>query len=357
MTLTIPQNFYKTTVATAFTFTGAGKIYVSEAPIPTTGWLVINASNVSKREIVWYSAKGTDGGGTFVTIDDDADRGLGGTTAQGHDKGETVRMNTTSLNIAEIDAALSSFAPKANPVFTGSVTVPTPTLPTDAVTKDYVDTVAAAIVAGGALDATTSIKGITKLSVAPASDPIAVGDNDPRVPTQGENDALAGTVGTPGASNKFVTETDQTGSNLPAGTLLPWCGQTVPTGFLLCSGAIGAISRTTYAALFAAIGTQFGAGNGSTTFNIPNMEQRVPVGMGNPPLNTVGSTGGEIEHTLSVAEMPAHTHAYSQWGAGSNGPGGSFASNFSTQQTGSAGSSAAHNNMQPYIIIRYIIKY
>lgn len=73
-------------------------------------------------------------------------------------------------------------------------------------TKAYVDDVA---IAGGA-DASTTVKGISKLSVAPASasNPIAVGDNDGRVPTQDENDALAGTSGTPSTSNKYVTEDD-----------------------------------------------------------------------------------------------------------------------------------------------------
>jgi len=64
----------------------------------------------------------------------------------------------------------------------------------------------------GAPDATNLVKGITKLSVAAVSptDPIAVGDNDTRVPTQGENDALVGTSGTPGSSNKYVTNDDTT---------------------------------------------------------------------------------------------------------------------------------------------------
>lgn len=75
-------------------------------------------------------------------------------------------------------------------------------------TKDYVDGVA---IAGGA-DASTTVKGISKLSTAPASatDPIAVGDNDTRIPTQDENDALVGTSGTPSTSNKFVTADDAT---------------------------------------------------------------------------------------------------------------------------------------------------
>ena len=58
----------------------------------------------------------------------------------------------------------------------------------------------------------------------------------------------------------------------PTGTMLPFGGTTVPTGFLLCNGA--AVSRTTYAKLFAAIGTKWGTGDGSTTFNLPNCNDR-----------------------------------------------------------------------------------
>lgn len=94
----------------------------------------------------------------------------------------------------DADAPLSY---DADPSFTDSKQI---------VTKGYADGIA---VAGGA-DASTSVKGISKMSVAPASptNPIAVGDNDTRVPTQGENDALVGTSGTPSTSNKYVTNDD-----------------------------------------------------------------------------------------------------------------------------------------------------
>lgn len=77
-------------------------------------------------------------------------------------------------------------------------------------TKAYVD----GVVIAGAADASTTVKGISKLSTAPVSgvNPIAVGDNDARVPTQGENDALVGTSGTPSSSNKYVTDADTTGT-------------------------------------------------------------------------------------------------------------------------------------------------
>lgn len=92
--------------------------------------------------------------------------------------------------------------------FSSSPVVPTPSSATDAANKSYVDSVA---IAGGA-DASTTVKGISKLSTAPASatDPIAVGTNDTRIPTQDENNALVGTSGTPSTSNKYVTDDDTT---------------------------------------------------------------------------------------------------------------------------------------------------
>jgi len=120
--------------------------------------------------------------------------------------------------------------------------------------KDYIDGIAVA----GAPDADETTKGITKLSVAPASatEPIAVGDNDPRVPTADENNAMAGggSLGTPSSSNKYQTETGVTAalaSLLPPGVTSPYAGRTAPAGWLMCDGS--AVSRTTYASLFAVI--------------------------------------------------------------------------------------------------------
>lgn len=76
------------------------------------------------------------------------------------------------------------------------------------------------------------------------------------------------------------------------------------TGSLLCDGS--AIDRTTYAKLFTAIGTTFGAGDGTTTFNVPNLQDRFPVGAGMSM--AIGTTGGSPNHTLSVAEIPPHNH-------------------------------------------------
>lgn len=94
----------------------------------------------------------------------------------------------------------------------------------------------------------------------------------------------------------------------PAGTINMFAGTTAPAGFLVCDGS--AISRSTYAALFAVIGTTYGSGDGTTTFNLPNLKGKVPVGQdsADTQFDVLGETGGAKTHTLSAAEMPSHAH-------------------------------------------------
>lgn len=91
---------------------------------------------------------------------------------------------------------------------------------------------------------------------------------------------------------------------MEAGLIYMYGGSTAPNGFLICDGS--EISRTTYSSLFAAIGTIYGAGDNSTTFNIPNISGRVAIG--SSVRNTIGTTGGEETHTLLTNEMPTHSH-------------------------------------------------
>lgn len=105
-----------------------------------------------------------------------------------------------------------------------------------------------------------------------------------------------------GVSNWSVgTMPDQA---VPSGSMSMFAGATAPPGYLLCNGA--AVSRTTYAKLFSKIGTTWGTGDGSTTFNIPDMRQRFPLGKAASGTgNTLGAVGGEIDHDHST---PAHYH-------------------------------------------------
>lgn len=177
-----------------------------------------------------------------------------------------------------------------------------------------------------------------------------------------------------------------------SGMLIPYAGASAPSGWLLCYGQ--AISRTTYADLFTAIGTVYGVGDGSTTFNLPDLRGRVVAGqddMGGSSANrltdavtggingdTLGDTGGTESHTLTSAQsgLVGHTHGVSAsleatTGAGSTETGvdpadGAFQGNNAADNTSminvsisavaSADASQAHNNVQPTIILNYIIK-
>jgi microcystin-dependent protein len=130
-----------------------------------------------------------------------------------------------------------------------------------------------------------------------------------------------------------------------------------------------ALSRTDYAGLFAVWGTAYGAGNGSTTFNVRDDRGRVAAGkddmggaanagrLSNLGSTTLGAAGGAQAHTLTVAEMPSHTHDYNVNTLGTVQ--GGAASAFSAQTTGNVnatGGGAAHNNIQPTIIENRIVK-
>lgn len=144
----------------------------------------------------------------------------------------------------------------------------------------------------------------------------------------------------------------------PTGAVISFAGTTAPNGWLLCDGA--EVSRTSYAALFAILGTTFGVGNGSSTFNLPDMRERMVVGSSTGI--AFGSKGGEKEHVLIQAELPAIKPSLPTV-AGSGATIGlndtncrSTGAPFSGVDGNLLGSGQAHNNMPPYIAINYIIK-
>jgi microcystin-dependent protein len=161
-------------------------------------------------------------------------------------------------------------------------------------------------------------------------------------------------------------------SGVPSGTISAYGGSSTPSGWLLCDGS--AVSRTTYASLFTAIGTVHGTGDGSSTFNIPDMRGRVPAGKddmggsaasrlttGGSGVNgaTLGSVGGSETHTLTTAQLANHSHGLTLYDTApgtspvAGGQGGTVAGSFSTN---AAGSGSAHNNTQPTLVANYIIK-
>ena len=157
------------------------------------------------------------------------------------------------------------------------------------------------------------------------------------------------------------------------GEIKMFAGNFPPRGYAFCNGQTLAIASNT--ALFSILGTTYG-GNGTTTFQLPNLQGRVPVGMGNGPGLTariLGETFGEENHQLTIAEMPPHNHALNavstvgnEPGPGSNLPSASDQRNsqysHSTANTSMAagaialnGGNQSHNNLQPSLGMNFII--
>lgn len=181
--------------------------------------------------------------------------------------------------------------------------------------------------------------------------------------TASGNATLSGTLALTGLatlSGGITVPAGQVINFLPAGTIAWKASTNVPTGWLECNGAT--VSRTSFAALFADIGTTYGAGDGSTTFLIPVSARRTLVGRGGSGTatlaNTVGATGGTETHTLITAEIPAHTHTYSAASSSTNATGGAtnVLNNTGSNNSGSTGGDGAHNNMQPSMVMMMIIK-
>lgn len=192
---------------------------------------------------------------------------------------------------------------------------------------------------------------------------------------------------------KTATDT-ATAAGVPIGSVVDYCGSSAPSGYLFCYGQ--AVSRTvTYSALFAAIGTTFGTGDGSTTFNLPDFRGRVAAGkdnMGGTSANrltgitgsvdgdVLGGAGGEEGHSLTSAENAAHSHfianndtsltlpdilrstntALRQIGSGANTQDyalGGGATSATVGISSSSGSGTAHNTVQPTMVVNKIIRY
>ena len=160
------------------------------------------------------------------------------------------------------------------------------------------------------------------------------------------------------------------------GIVVPWGSASIPSGFLECNGQ--AVSRSTYAGLFAVIGTTYGAGDTTTTFNVPDLTDRTVVNKSNtkslaqtggantvtPTGNISGSTGAT---TLTTQQMPSHLHSGAGGGmAPGMTDGGGTGMSMNTNNTGGGQShdhtlsanfvGSANSVLQPYLVLIYIIK-
>ena len=190
-------------------------------------------------------------------------------------------------------------------------------------------------------------------------------------------------------SNYEATKYDFDGANLtgiegvPSGTVVPWSTAVVPTGYLECAGA--AVSRTTYATLFGIIGTTYGVGDGATTFNLPELQDRDPLSKSNTKnvgqaagaatVTSTGNVGGTTANTsLTTNQIASHNHQL--YNPGPNPQGNAAVSNLqysanpgSVLTPTNSGNGAAHQHnmsanfsgdatsvLQPYLTTLYIIK-
>lgn len=153
------------------------------------------------------------------------------------------------------------------------------------------------------------------------------------------------------------------GDTLPIGAIMPFGSDTIPENWLLCNGQ--AVSRTDYQELFNTIGIIYGSGDGFTTFNLPDLQGKIPVGKdeNDTDFDTLGDTGGEKEHTLTIDEIPSHTHGgvpENNWGLNSSSTGTDILihnyAGYESKNTSNTGGSQPHSILQPYIVQNYIIK-
>ena len=219
--------------------------------------------------------------------------------------------------------------------------------------------------------------------------------------------SVTSVAGRAGAVTLAIADVADLGASLtPIGAVIPYAGLSAPPRWLLCFGQN--VSRSTYAALFAVIATTYGAGDGATTFTLPDLRGRVVAGqddMGSASANrltgqsggldgdTLGAAGGAETHILSEAQLAPHDHLVDMGAPINTGSGGSHSHTFgfgqrnksgdgsgvsdlthtgSTETTstvgshahtvdipafnsGNAGSGAAHNNIQPTLVLNYMI--
>ena len=189
-------------------------------------------------------------------------------------------------------------------------------------------------------------------------------------------------------ANYEATRYDFDGANLTdieginTGIIVPWSSASIPSGFLNCNGA--AVSRTTYATLFSVIGTNYGSGDGSTTFNVPDLTDRTAVGKsptksqfstgGANTVTSEGSVSGSTGNTsLDTPTIASHNHpmnvSVTSVSGGKRGASPTPAALPGNRTSGNAGSSGAHSHpasgnftggsdsvLQPFLTVKYIIK-
>ena len=140
-----------------------------------------------------------------------------------------------------------------------------------------------------------------------------------------------------------------------------FAGSILPAGHLWCDGS--AVSRTAYAALFAAIGTSYGAGDGSTTFNVPRFNERIPMGVSAPGSGggyNLGTTDGAAEHAIGVENLPPHSHDFYAGNVaqyiGNNWVAGGRDAPYGAITTGQTGGGLPLATLPPVLCVNFVIE-
>lgn len=257
---TVHLNAFETTLAGSMTDTATSMTVVEAGSLAAPCWLVIDKDDPVRREYVFVSAVA----GTTLTVTryQSGSAALSGIT---HSAGASVVLTPTRQSFDDLHDRIEAHT------HTGTGTPNT----------------------GAKLDHGAALNGLAD-------------DDHPQYLLASGSRAMAGALNMGG--NNITNPGTVGGLTLadlmPVGSVIMTGQAAAPSGWLLCDGA--AVSRTTYAALFAAIGTAYGAGDGSTTFNLPNVQQRFPLGKAPSGTGgTLGETGGAIDHTHT---QPTHTH-------------------------------------------------
>ncbi|MEQ9345628.1 MAG: tail fiber protein [Thalassospira sp.] len=152
------------------------------------------------------------------------------------------------------------------------------------------------------------------------------------------------------------------GGSVPVATILPFAGSVAPEGFMACDGA--ELLASEYAELFGVIGSTYGVGQAPGSFKLPDLRGRAPIGAGQGDGlsdRVIGTFDGAEIHQLTIDEMPAHDHKYGAphlqtYGMGPYANPGVNPSSQVQYTVASTGGDQPHNNMQPYLVVNYIIK-
>lgn len=223
------------------------------------------------------------------------------------------RTGAVTLALGDITGA--GGAPAANAALTGVPTAPTATggtntsqIATTAFVQTAITSMSPVVTTfnGRAGAVTLTLVDVTSVGGAPLANPTFTGTAAAPTPTAGDNSTNI-------ATTAFV-QTAAAGVAMPPGSVVSYAGSVAPSGWLLCDGS--AVSRTgATAALFAAIGTTYGTGNGTTTFNLPDLRGRVVAGLDGgtgrltPTVaNTLGAVGGAQTYALAIGDLAAHNH-------------------------------------------------